>query len=123
MELEAGCRVPVPQLMISHAMGAMDTAESRSSSIMGEGCEGKGREEGSSEGKSKEAIMRWEEDDTTGIKFWGALEKLRNWWSFLHEAFSNAVAVRFFKNYGGQSQALLLQHHKLIPFSFRGLQL
>lgn len=45
---------------------------------------GKEGKKGLVRGKSKEAIMRWEEDDTTGIKFWGALEKLRNWWSFLH---------------------------------------
>lgn len=68
----------VPQPLVSHAMGAMDTAESRSSSLMGDGCEGKGREEGTSEGKSKEMIVRWEGDDTRGIKEWGALQKLRN---------------------------------------------
>lgn len=49
--------MPVPQLLVSHAMGAMDAVESRSSSLMGDGCEGKGREEGTSEGKSKEMIM------------------------------------------------------------------
>lgn len=78
VDLEAGCRVPVLQLMISHAMRAKDPGESRSSSLMGEGCEAKGREGDTSEGKSKEVIMRWEEDDTRGIKhsFWGALKKL-----------------------------------------------
>lgn len=66
--------------MISHAMRAKDTAESRSSNVMGEGHDRRGREEGTSEGKSKKVIMKWEEDDTRGIKhsFWGALQKLRN---------------------------------------------
>lgn len=79
MELEAGCRMAVLQLMISHAMRAKDTAESRSSNLIGEGCHRKGREEGTSEGKSKKMIMKWEADDTRGIKhsFGGALEKLR----------------------------------------------
>lgn len=58
MELEAGCRAPVLQPMISHATRAKDTAESRPSSLMGEGCEGKGREQGTREGKSKKVIMK-----------------------------------------------------------------
>lgn len=77
--------VPVLQLMISRAARAKDAAEIRSSSPMGEGCEGKGREEGTIEGKSKDMIMR-QEDDPRGIKcsFWGALQKPINWWLFLH---------------------------------------
>lgn len=58
MELETGCRVPVLQPVISHAVGAKDTAESRSSSLMGEGCEGRGREQGTGGGKSKKVIMK-----------------------------------------------------------------
>lgn len=41
MELGSGCRVPGPQTLVSCAMGAMDTAESRSSSLMSDNCEGK----------------------------------------------------------------------------------
>lgn len=52
-ELGAGCGAPVPQQLVSHAMSAMDAAKNRPSSLTDDGCEGKGREEGTSEGKSK----------------------------------------------------------------------
>lgn len=50
--------MPVPQQLVSHAMGDSDAAENRSSSPMGDGCERKGREERTSKGKSKEMIMK-----------------------------------------------------------------
>lgn len=52
----AGCGMPLLQLLVSHAMEAMDTAESRSSGLMSEGCEGKGRKEETSEGKKNKEV-------------------------------------------------------------------
>lgn len=54
----------MPQPLVSHSMGAMDIAEQMSSSLIGGSCDGKGREEGISEGKKQGKDNGWEEDDT-----------------------------------------------------------